>query len=168
MNTMQTIHELRRETSAAWQRERRAEYLTGRIADLIAEAWKEMERHADYVRRNRLIETILTREHIGNAIKGILKAQAEIISLRKEDRGKRPDITQEMIEQARAYPFTQLYRFNRNMALCPFHNDRTPSLALLKDNRVRCFGACGRSWDTIAFLREKDGLSFKEAVRQLQ
>jgi len=39
---------------------------------------------------------------------------------------------------------------------------------LMKDNTVRCFGACGRSWDTIAFVMEREGKTFKETVKWLQ
>ena len=162
------INELRRETLADWAKERRTEYLKDRITDLIVEAWAAIEAHEDYVNRNRLIEMILTRERFDRILKDILKAQGEIIALRVPGRLGRDQITPEMIEQARAYPFTQLYEFKRNMARCPFHEDRTPSFALMKDNRARCFGACGRSWDTIAFIRDREGLSFPEAVRRLQ
>jgi DNA primase len=50
--------------------------------------------------------------------------------------------------------------------LCPFHDDRkTPSLGVV-GNRWKCFG-CGRSGDAIDWLRERGGLTFQEAIRQL-
>ncbi|OPY64753.1 MAG: DNA primase [Syntrophorhabdaceae bacterium PtaU1.Bin034] len=168
MTTLQRISELRKEFPAEWQRERRIAYLKGAMTDLTVEVWQHMARHEDYVRRNRLVEMILTREKIDQAIKDILKVQGDMIRLKGEAKGKRPEITEAMIERARAYPFTQLYEFKRNMARCPFHEDHDPSFVLMKDNRARCFGACGRSWDTIAFLMDKEGLRFPEAVRQLQ
>jgi len=50
--------------------------------------------------------------------------------------------------------------------ICPFHDDRkTPSLGVA-GNRWKCFG-CGRSGDAIDWLREREGLSFREACKQL-
>jgi DNA primase len=49
---------------------------------------------------------------------------------------------------------------------CPFHDDRkTPSLGVA-GNRWRCFG-CGHSGDAIDWLREREGLSFREACHRL-
>jgi DNA primase len=49
---------------------------------------------------------------------------------------------------------------------CPFHDDRkTPSLGVA-GNRWKCFG-CGRSGDAIDWLREREGLSFREACHRL-
>jgi DNA primase len=50
--------------------------------------------------------------------------------------------------------------------ICPFHDDRkTPSLGVAS-NRWKCFG-CGRSGDAIDWLRERKGLSFREACKRL-
>lgn len=76
-------------------------------------------------------------------------------------------ITDKMIDQARNYPFEELHPFKRNMALCPFHDDRNPSMSL-KNNRVRCWACMDKSMDTIEFVMKKDGLSFRDAVRKLR
>jgi hypothetical protein len=168
VNVQALISELRKEVPIEWQNARRIEYLKDAITDMVVEAWAAMKLHKDFVRHNRLIEMILMQERLQTLLKEIRKAHGEIISLRESGRPGRNDITPEMIERARAYPFTQLYEFRRNMARCPFHEDRTPSFALMKDNTARCFGACFASWDTIAFIRDREGLSFPEAVRRLQ
>ena len=51
---------------------------------------------------------------------------------------------------------------------CPFHDDTRPSLLLnLADGHYRCL-ACGeRGGDLIAFHRQRTGLGFAEAVREL-
>lgn len=50
---------------------------------------------------------------------------------------------------------------------CPFHEDHEPSLAVYPGTRTfHCFG-CGRHGDVFAFLMEKEGLSFPEAVEAL-
>ena len=49
---------------------------------------------------------------------------------------------------------------------CPFpdHSDSTPSFVVyVDDNRFKCFG-CGRSGDTIEFVKEYYGMSFKDAL----
>jgi hypothetical protein len=82
--------------------------------------------------------------------------------------GAKPgDYTQADIDRAKEYPFEELLENNRGWARCPFHADKTPSFHIW-NNEGHCFGACGKKWDTIAFIRERDGLSFEEAVWRLQ
>ena len=51
------------------------------------------------------------------------------------------------------------------IALCPFHNERTPSLTIPKeDNMYKCFG-CGVSGDIFSFIMEIKKLSFFESVK---
>ena len=55
----------------------------------------------------------------------------------------------------------------RLKALCPFHNEKTPSFTVNRHRQIfHCFG-CGKGGDAIAFLVEHDGLSFVEALRKL-
>lgn len=51
-----------------------------------------------------------------------------------------------------------------NMASCPFHNDRTPSMKV--DNRFHCFG-CGADGDVIDFVSMLYGISSLEAARKI-
>ncbi len=73
------------------------------------------------------------------------------------------DILQEMAERG-----VELKRSGRRWrALCPFHNERTPSFYVDPElGLYHCFG-CGASGDVITFVMEKDGLSFWEAVLYL-
>ena len=50
----------------------------------------------------------------------------------------------------------------RHKALCPFHEDRHPSLHF-KNNRFKCF-ACGASGDVIDLVQRYLNVGFKEAV----
>lgn len=56
---------------------------------------------------------------------------------------------------------------DKHWGLCPFHNEKTPSFSVQEDKGFyHCFG-CGAHGDAISFLREQEGMSFKEAVRKL-
>jgi DNA primase len=52
-------------------------------------------------------------------------------------------------------------------ALCPFHNEKTPSFTVSSgDSHYHCFG-CGAHGDAVAFLMNFLGISFNEAVEYL-
>lgn len=51
-----------------------------------------------------------------------------------------------------------------NMAPCPFHNDRTPSMKV--DHRFHCFG-CGADGDVIDFVSMLYSISNLEAARKI-
>jgi len=52
-------------------------------------------------------------------------------------------------------------------ALCPFHNEKTPSFTVSDDKGFfHCFG-CGAHGDVIGFVMRDEGLSFPEAVERL-
>ncbi len=56
-------------------------------------------------------------------------------------------------------------KINRNgMAVCPFHNDKNPSMKI--DNRYYCFG-CGEKGDAIDFVAKFYGLGKKDAALQI-
>ena len=50
-----------------------------------------------------------------------------------------------------------------NMASCPFHNDKTPSMKV--DRRFHCFG-CGADGDVIDFVSRLYGISSLEAAQK--
>jgi phage/plasmid primase-like uncharacterized protein len=55
---------------------------------------------------------------------------------------------------------------DRWVALCPFHNERTPSFNV-RPNYYHCFG-CGAHGDHFDWLMQREHLAFGEAVRRLR
>jgi DNA primase len=57
---------------------------------------------------------------------------------------------------------------SRYKALCPFHQEKTPSFTVDPDlGRWRCFGACSTGGDIFSFLMRAEGLTFPEAAERL-
>ena len=53
-------------------------------------------------------------------------------------------------------------------ALCPFHDERTPSFSVsIEHDSWRCWGACGEGGDMFAFVMRADGVEFREALEKL-
>lgn len=51
-------------------------------------------------------------------------------------------------------------------ALCPFHNEKTPSFSINQDLQLfKCFG-CGESGDVIAFIQKLEGLDFPQTLER--
>lgn len=56
---------------------------------------------------------------------------------------------------------------NRFKALCPFHQEKSPSFHFDADKGFyKCFG-CGKAGDIFTFVQETEGLNFTEAVESL-
>ena len=64
--------------------------------------------------------------------------------------------------------YTALKKAGRNFkALCPFHNEKTPSFVVNPDKQIfHCFG-CGVGGNVVGFLMRQEHLEFPEAVRLL-
>jgi len=64
--------------------------------------------------------------------------------------------------------YTALKKAGRNFkALCPFHNEKTPSFVVNPDKQIfHCFG-CGVGGNAVGFLMRQEHLEFPEAVRFL-
>lgn len=52
---------------------------------------------------------------------------------------------------------------DRFVGLCPFHDDRRPSMSVWTDGRWKCF-ACGAGGDIIEFARRYHQCEFREAL----
>lgn len=52
-------------------------------------------------------------------------------------------------------------------ALCPFHNEKSPSFMVSREKQMyKCFG-CGKGGDVVGFIMEKENLDFIEALKKL-
>lgn len=65
--------------------------------------------------------------------------------------------------------FITLKKGGRNFrALCPFHQEKTPSFYISPDRQFwYCFGACQEGGDVIKFLMKWENITFVEALREL-
>ncbi|MCX6766848.1 MAG: CHC2 zinc finger domain-containing protein [Candidatus Moranbacteria bacterium] len=82
----------------------------------------------------------------------------------------------EKIEIARNYPIQEIAQSKLELipsgknfrALCPFHNEDSPSLYLYTEsNRFYCFG-CNQKGDVISLTQALYGIGFVDAVKMLQ
>ncbi len=49
-------------------------------------------------------------------------------------------------------------------ALCPFHNEKTPSFIINPEKQIyKCFG-CGEGGDVISFIMKMENLDFIESI----
>ena len=63
---------------------------------------------------------------------------------------------------------TKVKKSGRNvMAVCPFHQEKTPSMSVdAARGLYHCFG-CGESGDLFRFVEQTQGLNFSEALELL-
>lgn len=131
---------------------------------MVIELWQYMAKYEVFKACEQTELMIIYGEYVQENLTKLCKLQRRVIALRDD---KKSSITDAMIQTAKDYPFTDLHQFRNGTCICPFHADKAPSMKLYSNNTVHCF-SCQKSWDTIAFIRELEGLSFPDAVKRLQ
>jgi hypothetical protein len=164
--TRTKIAALKAETDPYWAFERRREYLIALMMPMVIHGLRSSALHELNIESNNLAGALWFSEQLRKCTSRLVKYQNELYFTRPVTKSS-DGITGDMIERAKQYPFEHLMELKKNMARCPFHNDRDPSFSV-NNNYGRCFGACGWHGDTIAFVMAKEGLTFPQAVRRLQ
>lgn len=95
----------------------------------------------------------------------------EMLSLKRMldrvDRPMRQGISDDDIATARNRDIRDVVDFNRGKASAWCHEDKNPSLTYMnKTNKAWC-PVCGKYFDSIAVLMERDGMTFVKAVEDL-
>ena len=87
-------------------------------------------------------------------------------------KSKKMDIAQQVKEAANILDVVSHYVIlkksgSRYMAVCPFHNERTPSFYVTPTmNMYKCFG-CGERGDAISFVMKFKNIPFLDAVKEI-
>ena len=137
----------------------RLRYVRGEMHRLM----KEIDTFSEYDPTTAAVADIF----FGDQFRELAGEQRLIVRALRDQRPVTDTITPNMIEQARQYPIAQLIDFNRGVAAAFCHRDKRPSLSHHKQaNRAHCF-PCGKSFDSIAVVMQRDGRSFPDAVRFL-
>ena len=106
----------------------------------------------------------------------LLKRQLALSNNSVKNHFNRREDFQEMIAIAKSKPLSELARDKLELkpsgknfvALCPFHNEKTPSCYFYTEtNTFYCFG-CNEKGDVIKFVMLLYGIGFVEAVKMLQ
>lgn len=123
--------------------------------------WKEVIKQLDGH------EVVEMNKHISRLCRQLTVGQ------NRKQKGNR--LTEERIQQALAASLVDIAMQNMKlrkagktfMGLCPFHNERHPSFHIYPhNNSFYCYG-CNKGGNVINFVRELQGLSFREAVEYL-
>lgn len=168
----QQIDEFKETFSTDFKRDRRLGFLNDQINVLekkIRQIWKDLQDSLDqdvpYFLRIAVRE-IRDPESLEKELRS-LSVEKHLLE-HPEDLKKVDWVTPEQIARALTYSFDQLIQINQaGFALCPFHEEKTPSFRMYKEtNSAYCFG-CHWGGNVIQFLMDRDNLNFKEAVRAL-
>lgn len=126
--------------------------------------------YQDSIPEGRDVRIAVLKERLLNAKRAPGKYDVQkILTEVKLLTGQFRQMSPQMIEQAKAFPIEKLLTtpVRRGMALCPLHNEKTPSFTIRKNNTYKCFG-CGASGDSIALYRLIHNADFITAVNALQ
>lgn len=168
--TRKKIEEFKNEFPPEFKKERRMEYLTAQIEGLqkrLTAFWTHFQEMVDRDLPHWLRTTVreLSKPWLIEGKIRNLNIEKYLLE-HPEDFEKVDRITPEQVARALEFPFRDLVQLSQQgFALCPFHKEKRASF-YVKNNWGYCFG-CQWHGDTIQFVRDRDNLSFKQAVKLL-
>lgn len=150
----------------AWAINSRQRFLTQALFDVndALSAWGKFVAGFDPISAT---EVFMISEEIGEVIErkcGILK---ELEAIKKMTKDPKDVITDEMVEEARRYPVDRLVSFSRGKAVAWCHPDKNPSLTYMTRTGKAWCPVCGRYFNAVDILMDRDGYTFKDAVKEL-
>lgn len=77
------------------------------------------------------------------------------------------EITDDMIEAAREYPVENLVDLRRDRCVAFCHDSDSDSMVRSRNGNILWCNVCNRAFDPIGVLMERDAVSFRDAVKQL-
>lgn len=95
------------------------------------------------------------------------KIEKEIEVVKRMTGQPTSEIDDAMIESARRVPVDRIVEFKRRKATAWCHMDKNPSLVLLDRLGIAWCPVCDKKFDAIGVLMTRDGMDFKDAVKEL-
>ena len=146
----------------------------------LKEVYMKMEESCNKRLDELLFEAQTTSPVIMNDLKNRAMAPLEALEddMKKWERIVRMDewkrkppgdstITDIDIARAKEFPLTSLVKVNQaGFIKCPFHNEKTPSCKIFKDNRFHCFG-CQADGDVVDYVMKENNIDFIKAVKRI-
>ncbi len=147
-----------------------------RVRNLIKSKLRVIYRQSDPGRRWVGLEVLKQSggQRFTEIQRHIMRLQKQL-AVSQDRKPKDGAITQERVQQALFVPLADIVAQRMKLrksgktftGLCPFHNEKTSSFHIYPaDNRFYCFG-CQKGGNVINFVRELEGLSFREAIEYL-
>ena len=132
----------------------------GALSKFIAEQWESL---VEKMKRFPFWLIDIEAKEIKNIERYRSKIQARMVH---KDHPDSRSLTEWEIHRARTYPLENLVSVGRNgRIICEWHEDTRPSM-MVKNGWGYCH-ACGKSVDSIRWMQEVKGMSFKDAVKYL-
>ena len=155
---------LKNNTDREWANGRRVEYCRNQF-DWYESRLKELLGQYEVSQKNGEPYWIrsLYRLYILDVQRWVEKFQKEIRYRTMKEKQHQP--IEDRIPIAKQRQFSEFIEVEKGKALCPFHNEKTPSF-WVKNGRGYCFG-CGWSGDIIDFVQARENMTLPEAVRYL-
>ena len=159
-------------TEEDWIRERRMEYLEPTIKNLF----DRIQILGSFIKEYPKDGEILCGDEFKEVQKKYKRLFLECASLRGDRKIGKENITEDIIDRCREIPIEELVNEktfssgrDRVRMLCPFHQEKTPSFFIFKnENSFHCFGCNEGGKGAVSFMMKLENLTFLEAIDYLK